>query len=244
MMAKARVGSKGLAGVTLRLAITLIAGLLSAVAHAQTAASPSSASEEGSPDTTLSSLVPELSSLPDTTSLHIAYHWYGLAPGSPIEVDFRLELRNGRFVGKSVQSKSGSPFGGQGGGRRVITAKQNVTVLRDVIRTFLSAVLSASAEEKRYAARVDHTDDYPTLAFELKGRAGKVIIGTASQPVMVDGVVTRAPWGILYADRTYVVSNCEIDRALEPLSKAWLKVPAPASPFVMMGGEVRPPEHC
>jgi hypothetical protein len=228
--------------------MALFMGLMSAAAYAQTATIPNSGAEEGAPKTRLSGLVPELSDLLDTTSLHILSRWCGFGPGSPIKVDYKLVLKNGSFVGRSIHSEARQPTASPCGeeDNRAIIAKRQVAIPRDAIRVFLSAVLSAPAEEgKGYTARMDHTDDYPTLAFELKGRAGRVIIGTASQPTIVDGHITRAPWAILYVDRIFVVSTCEIDRALEPLSRDYLKEPRPiASPFVMMQGEVRPPEHC
>jgi hypothetical protein len=183
-------------------------------------------------------------------SVHILYRWYGFGPGSPIKIEYQLTLKRESFVGSLTHSDAkagylGAPPSREDAGSRVVT-KRNIAIPREAIRSFLKAVLGAPAEKAmKYMARLDHTDDYPSLAFDLRGRAGRVIIGTISQPTMIDGHVTRAPWAIFYSNRIYVMSTCEIDLALEILTQQYLtEANTTVGPFVAMGSPVRPPEHC
>jgi hypothetical protein len=185
---------------------------------------------------------PELAGLPETTKLHVRFVWQGLSAESPLDIDYQLTLVGRSFEGAAVQSA-----GGQGNplAAHPVVTRRKLAIPHDAVRAFLQSVLNAPAEEAKYQPRIDHTDDYPVLVIELQGPTGPVTIGTASQPAIVDGHFTRAPWGILFANRTLVVATCVIDRALEPLSRDYLKEPrlVPAA-WVGMRSAIRPPVSC
>jgi len=229
-----RLAAFACAGALLWLASLLLADL----GNAQANGSPSSGTTAASKIGVISRLVPDLASLPETETLRVLYQWQGLAPESPVAVEYSLALKSDVFEGKAVHTQEKAPPNknvsgvAPGNGNRVIVEKTDVAIPRDVVRAFLHTVLNTSAEEKDYVPRLDHTDDYPSLAFEVPGPNGNAVIGTASQPMSLNGHLSRAPWVIFYADHTYVISTDEIDAALEPLSKYFVKHSRPDSPYV------------
>jgi hypothetical protein len=174
---------------------------------------PSSAAAANGPS--LLRLFPELSNLDDAKVLRIVDSWVGLSPKSPAVADYPLALKDTAFVGEAVFSENAK------GGRKV-TARRNIAIPRGVIQTFLRTVLQVPLEEKAYRPRINHTDDYPTLLFEVATKRGQLRITSSSQAMNVKSHWSRAPWAIIYANRTFVVSTTDIDFAIDPLY-AYLK---------------------
>jgi hypothetical protein len=156
---------------------------------------------------TLPELFPVLANLPESTALAIQLGWQGLSPLSPVEANYLLELHEDQFVGK--------------GGFRVATATaiREIAVPRELVRAFLTAATKVKLVEKDYEARITHTDDYPSVSVVVPTKQGALIIETQSQPVRsASGKYWDAtPWAIRYSERTFVVTDHDLDEALDPL---------------------------
>jgi hypothetical protein len=156
---------------------------------------------------TLPELFPALANLPESTALAITLGWQGLSPISPVEANYLLELHNDQFVGK--------------GRFRVatLTATREITVPRELVRAFLIAATKVKLVEKDYEARITHTDDYPSVSVAVPTKQGALNIETQSQPVRSasDKYWDATPWAIRYSGRTFVVTDHDLDEALDPL---------------------------
>lgn len=159
------------------------------------------------PAHTLPELFPSLTDLPEAQTLAIQLGWQGLSLLSPIKANYLLELHDDRFEGK--------------GRFKVATASttRNIVVPRDLVRAFLAAATKVKLTEKEYQPRITHTDDYPSVAVIVQTKQGELTIATQSQPQKsTSGRYWDAtPWAIRYSGRAFVVTDSDLDQALDPL---------------------------
>jgi hypothetical protein len=160
----------------------------------------------GTSAATLPELFPGLADLPEASTVVIELGWQGLSPLSPVEANYRLELRDGQFEGKGRFKVA------------TATATRDVVVPRDLMRAFLAAATRVALVEKEYQPRITHTD-YPTVTVAVQTRQGKVTIATRSQPQKsASGNHWDAtPWAIDYSGRTFIVTSQDPVQALDPL---------------------------
>jgi hypothetical protein len=161
----------------------------------------------GTSAATLPELFPGLADLPEARTVVIELEWQGLSPLSPVEANYRLELRDGQFEGK--------------GRFKVATATttRDIVVPRDLMSAFLAAATRVALVEKEYQPRITHTDDYPTVTVAVQTKQGNVTIATRSQPQKTasGNHWDSTPWAIDYSGRTFVVTSEDLDQALDPL---------------------------
>jgi hypothetical protein len=158
--------------------------------------------------TTLTKLFPDLASLSDASSVTIKVGWRGFSPLSPMSARYLLELRNERFE-TDAQFKIASA-----------SATRPIKIPRDVLKAFLAAVSDVELTEgAEYHARIDHTDDYPSLQISVQTAQGRLNIWTNSQSrTSKSGTsVDRTPWAISYLGRSFVVETTVLDDAFEPI---------------------------
>jgi hypothetical protein len=157
--------------------------------------------------TTLPQLFPALSGLSDTPALQIVIGWMGLSRLSPISAGYSLKLQNDQFEGVGRFKLA------------TATATRPIVVPREPVRAFLIAVGQVELVEKEYVARIEHTDDYPSLGFAVDTEQGPLKIETQSQPRRPESgsYLDRTPWAIYYLGRTFVVTASDLDRAFEIL---------------------------
>jgi hypothetical protein len=161
----------------------------------------------GASAATLPELFPGLADLPDARTVVIELGWQGLSPLSPVEANYRLELRDGQFEGKGRFKVASA------------TATRDIVVPRDLMRAFLAAATRVALVEKKYQPRITHTDDYPTVTVAVQTKQGNVTIATRSQPQKSasGNHWDSTPWAIDYSGRTFVVTSEDLDQALDPL---------------------------
>ena len=156
---------------------------------------------------TLPQLFPALTGLSDAPALKIAVGWMGLSLLSPISADYPLKLQNDQFEGVGTFKMA------------TATTTRAIVIPRDPVRAFLTAVGKVELVEKEYKPRIGHTDDYPSLGFEVDTAQGPLKIETQSQARQSDSgnYPDRTPWAIYYLGRTFVVIASDLDRAFEAL---------------------------
>jgi hypothetical protein len=160
--------------------------------------------------TTLAQVFPELTDLSETKQVGIGIGWMGLSPLSPLSAGYILELHGDQFEGQGVFQTGNEPV-----------VKRAVAIPRELVRAFLTAATKVAAVEGEYRARIEHTDDYPSLDVEVSVDRQVLKIGSQSQQRQAKSAnyPDRTPWRIVYRDRTFVVTAGDLDRAyatLEP----------------------------
>ena len=150
---------------------------------------------------------PELADLSDTKIVVIGIQWFGLSDLSPMTADYLLELHDDQFAGQGQFKVAEAP-----------AVKRPITVPRDVMRAFLAVASKVRMVEGEYKPRIEHTDDYPSLEFDIATKQGLLRIGTRSQLKDAESgpYLDRTPWSISYLNRSFVVTASDLDRAYEP----------------------------
>jgi hypothetical protein len=150
---------------------------------------------------------PELADLSETKTVVIGIQWLGLSTLSPMVADYLLELHDDHFVGQGQFKVAEAP-----------AVSRPITVPRDVMRAFLAAASKVRMVEGEYKPRIDHTDDYPSLEFDVATKQGPLRIGTSSQLQYAESgtYLDRTPWSISYLNRSFVVTASDLDRAYQP----------------------------
>jgi hypothetical protein len=150
---------------------------------------------------------PELADLSDTKIVAVGTQWFGLSTFSPMNADYLLELHDDQFVGQGHFKVADAP-----------AVSRPITVPRDVMRAFLAVASKVRMVEGEYKPRIDHTDDYPSLEFDVATKQGLLRIGTSSQLKDAESgtYLDRTPWSISYLNRSFVVTASDLDRAYEP----------------------------
>ena len=160
--------------------------------------------------TTLIQLFPELADLPDTKMVVVGIGWVGLSPLSPMEAGYLLELHDGQFAGRGHFKVADAPV-----------VWRPISMPADVMRTFLAVAVKVPMVEGEYKPRIEHTDDYPSLEFDVLTQQGQLRIATQSQ--FKDGesgaYTDRTPWSIGYLKRNFIVTASDLDRAYEPFGQ-------------------------
>src|SRR5580692_12000987 len=184
----------------MRKLVVLLAGaaLVGAIGYAA-AAMPQS--------TSLTRQFPELADLSETKTVVIGIQWLGLSAMSPMVADYPLELHGDQFAGQGQFKVAEAP-----------AVSRPITVPRDVMRAFLAVASKVRMVEGEYKPRIDHTDDYPSLEFDVATKQGLLRIGTQSQLKDAESgtYLDRTPWSISYLNRSFVVTASDLDRAYEP----------------------------
>jgi hypothetical protein len=154
--------------------------------------------------TTLVQQFPEMADLPETKTVVIGIKWLGLSTLSPMIADYLLELHEDQFVGQGQFKVAEAP-----------AVSRPVTVPRDVMRAFLAVANKVRMVEGKYNPCIDHTDDYPSLEFDVATKQGPLRIGTRSQLKYAESgtYLDRTPWNIGYLNRSFVVTASDLDRA-------------------------------
>ena len=157
--------------------------------------------------TSLTRQFPELADLSETKTVAIGIQWFGLSTLSPMIADYLLELHDDQFVGEGQFKVAEAPAVGR-----------PTTVPRDVMRAFLAVASKVWMVEGEYKPRIEHTDDYPSLEFDVATKQGLLRIGTSSQLKDAESgtYLDRTPWSISYSNRSFVVTASDLDRAYEP----------------------------
>jgi hypothetical protein len=160
--------------------------------------------------TSLTPQFPELADLSETKTVVIGIQWLGLSPLSPMIADYLLELHDDQFVGQGQFKVAEAP-----------AVSRPITVPRDVMRAFLAVASKVRMVEGEYEPRIEHTDDYPSLEFDVATKQGLLRIGTRSQLKDAESgtYVDRTPWNISYLNRSFVVTASDLDRAYEPFGQ-------------------------
>jgi hypothetical protein len=150
---------------------------------------------------------PELADLSDTKIVVVGIQWFGLSTLSPMNADYLLELHDNQFAGQGRFKAADAP-----------AVSRPITVPRDVMRAFLAVASKVRMVEGEYHPRIDHTDDYPSLEFDVATKQGLLRIGTSSQLKDAESgtYLDRTPWSISYSNRSFVVTASDLDRAYEP----------------------------
>jgi len=153
---------------------------------------------------------PELADLSETKTVVIGIQWLGLSTLSPMIADYLLELHDDQFVGQGQFKVAEAP-----------AASRPIAVPRDVMRAFLAVASKVQTVEGEYKPRIEHTDDYPSLEFDVATKQGLLRIGTRSQLKDAESgtYLDRTPWSISYLNRSFVVTASDLDRAYEPFGQ-------------------------
>lgn len=157
---------------------------------------------------TLAQIFPELADMPDTSQVGIGIAWMGLSPLSPTNASYILDRHDDKFEGQGFFRVADKLF-----------VKRAVAVPRDLVQAFLTATNKVEVVEGEYQARIEHTDDYPSLDVEVVVNRQALRIGSQSQqrqPKTGD-YVDRTPWRIDYRGRSFVVTASDLDQAFEAL---------------------------
>jgi hypothetical protein len=159
--------------------------------------------------TSLMRQFPELADLSDTKIVVIGIQWFGLSTLSPMTADYRLELHDDQFAGQGQFKVADAP-----------AVRRPIAVPRDVMRAFLAVAGKVRMVEDEYKPRIEHTDDYPSLEFDVATKQGPLRIGTQSQLKDAESgtYLDRTPWSISYLNRSFVVTANDLDRAYEPFA--------------------------
>jgi len=160
--------------------------------------------------TSLTRQFPELADLSETKTVVIGIQWFGLSTLSPMIADYLLELHDDQFVGQGQFKVAEAP-----------AVSRPTTVPRDVMRAFLAVASKVRMVEGEYKPRIEHTDDYPSLEFDVATKQGLLRIGTRSQLKYGESgtYLDRTPWNISYLNRSFVVTATALDRAYEPFGQ-------------------------
>jgi hypothetical protein len=153
---------------------------------------------------------PGLADLSDTKIVVVGTQWFGLSNLSPMIANYRLELHDDQFSGQGQFKVADAP-----------AVSRPITVPRDVMRAFLAVASKVRMVEGEYKPRIDHTDDYPSLEFDVETKQGLLRIGTHSQLKYAESgtYLDRTPWSISYLNRSFVVTASDLDRAYEPFDQ-------------------------
>ena len=153
---------------------------------------------------------PELADLSETKTVVIGIQWLGLSTLSPMIADYLLELHDDQFVGQGQFKVAEAP-----------AVSRPIAVPRDVMRAFLAVASKVQMVEGEYKPRIEHTDDYPSLEFDVATKQGLLRIGTRSQLKDAESgtYLDRTPWSISYLNRSFVVTASDLDRAYEPFGQ-------------------------
>ena len=153
---------------------------------------------------------PELADLSETKTVVIGIQWLGLSTLSPMIADYLLELHDDQFVGQGQFKVAEAP-----------AVSRPITVPGDVMRAFLAVASKVPMVEGEYEPRIEHTDDYPSLEFDVATKQGLLRIGTRSQLKDAESgtYLDRTPWSISYLNRSFVVTASDLDRAYEPFGQ-------------------------
>jgi hypothetical protein len=157
--------------------------------------------------TSLTRQFPELADLSETKTVVIGIQWLGLSTLSPMIADYLLELHDDQFVGQGQFKVAEAP-----------AVSRPIAVPRDVMRAFLAVASKVQMVEGEYKPRIDHTDDYPSLEFDVATKQGPLRIGSSSQLQDAESgtYLDQTPWNISYLNRSFVVTASDLDRAYEP----------------------------
>ncbi len=160
--------------------------------------------------TSLMRQFPELADLSETKTVVIGIQWLGLSTLSPMIADYLLELHDDQFVGQGQFKVAEAP-----------AVSRPITVPGDVMRAFLAVASKVRMVEGEYQPRIEHTDDYPSLEFDVATKQGLLRIGTRSQLKDAESgtYLDRTPWSISYLNRSFVVTASDLDRAYEPFGQ-------------------------
>jgi hypothetical protein len=158
--------------------------------------------------TTLLQLFPELADMPETNGVAISIGWMGLSQLSPVTAGYVLELHGDQFEGPGLFQVAKTP-----------SEKRAIAVPRDLVRAFLTAANKVRLVEGEYQARIEHTDDYPSLEVEVSVKREPLRIGSRSQPRQAKSgnYADRTPWYVDYRKRSFVVTATDLDQAFEAL---------------------------
>jgi hypothetical protein len=153
---------------------------------------------------------PELADLSDTKIVVVGIRWLGLSTLSPMIADYLLDLHEDQFAGQGQFKVADAP-----------AVSRPITVPGDVMRAFLAVASKVRMVEGVYKPRIDHTDDYPSLEFDVATKQGLLRIGTSSQLKYAESgtYLDRTPWSISYLNRSFVVTASDLDRAYEPIGQ-------------------------
>jgi hypothetical protein len=160
--------------------------------------------------TTLARQFPELADLSETKTVVIGIRWLGLSTLSPMIANYLLELHDDQFAGQGQFKVADAP-----------AVSRPITVPRDVMRAFLAVASKVRMVEGEYKPHIDHTDDYPSLEFDVATKQGLLRVGTSSQLKYAESGThpDRTPWSISYLNRSFVVTASDLDRAYEPFGQ-------------------------
>ena len=153
---------------------------------------------------------PEMADLPDTKIVVVGTQWFGLSTFSPMIANYRLELHDDQFTGQGQFKVADGP-----------AVSRPITVPRDIMQAFLAVASKVRMIEGEYKPRIEHTDDYPSLEFDVATKQGLLRIGTSSQLRRPESgtYLDRTPWNITYLNRSFVVTAGDLDRAYEPFDQ-------------------------
>ena len=153
---------------------------------------------------------PELADLSDAKVVVVGIRWLGLSTLSPMIADYLLDLHEDQFAGQGQFKVDDAP-----------AVSRPITVPGDVMRAFLAVASKVRMVEGEYKPRIDHTDDYPSLEFDVATKQGLLRIGTSSQLKYAESgtYLDRTPWSISYLNRSFVVTASDLDRAYEPIGQ-------------------------
>lgn len=156
--------------------------------------------------TALARQFPELADLSETKTVVIGIRWLGLSTLSPMIANYLLELHDDQFAGQGQFKVADAP-----------AVSRPITVPRDVMRAFLAVASKVRMVEGEYKPHIDHTDDYPSLEFDVATKQGLLRVGTSSQLKYAESGThpDRTPWSISYLNRSFVVTASDLDRAYE-----------------------------
>lgn len=154
-----------------------------------------------SSNSSLNTTMPDLS---QTDSIQINNGWSGLSPVAPIITHYSLQRYEQGFKGEARFSVAGYS-------KQPRQASAEIEIPLNPAQSFLKTLATVSLKEGKYEPKIEHTDDYPAISFELKTGTDTVLIFTKSQG---EGHV---PWGVTFKGKTFVVDSDVPARALKEL---------------------------
>lgn len=139
------------------------------------------------------SLWENLTQLARVQSIEIHDDWMGLSEYGPVGRTYQLKPEGDQFAGKVVFSL--------GGGPRLKTKEETLAVPKASIQEFLGLLAQSRLEKGAYEPKIDHTDDYPSVAIDVQFASAKLSFYSKSQGEFA------VPWGVRIGDESFVTNS-------------------------------------
>lgn len=157
----------------------------------------------------LREVFPALAKLSDATEFRIRDDWDGLSSIAALIAHYWLERNGNQFEGEAVFD-AGAPSSIGGFNPEFRETIREVAIPLDTAQKFLQMLTEIPLEEGQYKPKIDHTDDYPTIEFQIETENGLLRIFNESQD--------NQPWGASFAGRTFIINSDAPAKAFSALA--------------------------